>query len=420
MHQAGRLADAERLYEEILENDPRHADAQHLLGVLHTQTERTETAVAHIRGAIAANPGVADFHSNLGLALQANGDDDAAAAAFRYCLELQPDAHQVHSNLGAVLQRLGRLDEAIEAYRQAIALDPRFARAHYNLSTALKDSAKPEEAIIALRNAIAIEPNVPEMHAKLAGYLLESGDSNGALTACDAALRRPPPDRLALTFKAIALQRVGREDEAQRLSGLDDLIAAQRLQAPAGFADLADFHAALEHHILNHPTLRFEPADNATRNGRHTGNLLAEPKGPFAALETVLNRNIEHYLRELPADATHPYLDARPRRWRLSVWSVVMGRQGHQLPHTHPDGWVSGVYYIRLPDTVAGSRTREGWIEFGQPPPALLGSSTSAVRHFEPEEGLLLLFPSYVYHHTYPYDSDQTRISIAFDALPRF
>src|SRR5882724_4207493 len=65
-HQQGKLADAERTYGEILQQQPNHFDALHMLGVIALQTRRTEQAIELIRKAIGLNANVASAHSNLG------------------------------------------------------------------------------------------------------------------------------------------------------------------------------------------------------------------------------------------------------------------------------------------------------------------------------------------------------------------
>ena len=70
LHQQGKLADAERFYGEVLQQQPNHFDALHLLGVIALQTRRTERAVELIRRAIGLNAKVAAAHSNLGIALR--------------------------------------------------------------------------------------------------------------------------------------------------------------------------------------------------------------------------------------------------------------------------------------------------------------------------------------------------------------
>ena len=69
-HQAGRLAEAEKIYRQVLAQQPDHADALHLLGVLAVQTGRLDTAVDLIRRAIEVCPTKASYHSDLCLALR--------------------------------------------------------------------------------------------------------------------------------------------------------------------------------------------------------------------------------------------------------------------------------------------------------------------------------------------------------------
>ncbi|WP_353256394.1 tetratricopeptide repeat protein, partial [Hyphomonas sp.] len=90
-HQSGRLEEAATLYSKILEADPRHADANHLLGVIAFQLGRNEVAADLIGMAIAANRSNPAFHSNLGNALNGMGRLDDALAAYDRALRLRPD-----------------------------------------------------------------------------------------------------------------------------------------------------------------------------------------------------------------------------------------------------------------------------------------------------------------------------------------
>lgn len=420
-HEAGRLRKAERLYRRVLESKPEHPDALHLLGVLASQARQFDAAVALINRAIEADGKNPNYHANLGHVLQTAGKLEEAIAAFERAIELEPELHAVHSNLGVALERVGRVDDALAAFQRALAINPDYATAHYNLGTAFKSLGKLEEAIAALRRAVAIDPSAVDVRANLAGYQLEKGDPGAALVTCDACLQVDPRHRLALTFKAIALDRLGRRDLTRFLVDLERFIESQLVGKPAGFSDLDHFNAALAHHVRTHPTLEPDPTDHATRFGKHTGNLLVEPKGPMATLENVINDAVANYLQALPADPNHPFLASRPQHWRLAVWAVVMERQGHQLPHTHPDAWISGVYYPKLPQIVNGPGEQQaGWIEFGRPLAEYLGAIEPEVMAVQPREGLLVLFPSYFYHRTIPFDTDEERISVAFDVVPQF
>ena len=87
-----------------------------------------------------------------------------------------------------------------------------------------------------------------------------------------------------------------------------------------------------------------------------------------------------------------------------------------------PAGVVSGVYYVRVPACVRDGKAGEaGFIRFGHPLIGIAGGKTTEAltAAIRPEEGMMVLFPSYFWHYTVPYESDEERISIAFDAIPK-
>ncbi|MGD0390044.1 MAG: tetratricopeptide repeat protein [Tepidisphaeraceae bacterium] len=165
--QAGRLAEAERIYRQILAQQPNHADALHLLGTLALQAGRLDAAVESIRRAIRLKPDFPEAHSNLGIALKGLGQIDEAIASFRQAIRFKPDFPEAHSNLGNALMDLGRLDEAIASYRQAVRLKPDLAEAHNNLGSALKDIGQLDEAIATFRQALRLKPNHAQVYANL-------------------------------------------------------------------------------------------------------------------------------------------------------------------------------------------------------------------------------------------------------------
>jgi uncharacterized protein (TIGR02466 family) len=420
-HQAGRLPQAQALYREVLEADADNPDALHLLGVLASQIGEHDKALALIERAIQRSPQNSQLYASLAGVLHALGRVDQAIAALARAHEIDPSDVVVLTNMGALRQERGQLDEAVADYRRAAELNPDYADVYYNLATALKDLGRLDDAIAALRRAIEIRSDSAHDHVVLAGYLLERGDFESALQACDSALRLMPLNIRALGFKSAALTGLGRYDALRTLVDFDRLVVQRRVSPPSGFSSLGEFNAALIDHVRNHPSMICNPITGATRGGDHTEELLVEPKGPFAFFEHIVNDAVSDYLQTLPMDPTHPYLAHRPRRWRLTVWGVVLRAQGHQIAHIHPGGWVGGVYYAKLPAAVnSGTDQPAGWIEFGRPPEEFSGDAMPDVRLFKPEEGLLLLFPSYLYHRTVPYESKDERVSIAFDALPEF
>src|SRR5437016_4532500 len=81
-HAAGRLQEAQRLYQEVIHLNPRHANALHLLGLVAHQQGQHEAAIDNIRRALDLEPTAEIFWTNLGAVYQALGRHrDAANAA---------------------------------------------------------------------------------------------------------------------------------------------------------------------------------------------------------------------------------------------------------------------------------------------------------------------------------------------------
>jgi protein O-GlcNAc transferase len=213
-HQGGRLAEAEGIYRQILASFPDHTDALHLLGVLAGQLGRAEMAIDLIRRAIAIDPAVAEYHSNLGEAYRRSSQLDAALASLRRALELSPDVADAHTNLGLVLWGLGRADEAIAALRGAIQLHPGQAEAHAALGNLLKDEDRHEEAIAAFEDLIRLRPGDARAHNDLGVSLHAEGRLEEAAAAFRRTIQLEPDHAQAHGNLGIALQESGRAEEA--------------------------------------------------------------------------------------------------------------------------------------------------------------------------------------------------------------
>src|SRR5450631_1659491 len=129
---AGRYAEAEAAYVEILAHEPGHFVCLHHLGLIAHQRGEHAAAARLIEQALAAKPDYVEARSNLGAVYRALGNTTAAIAATRQAIAIAPDFAGAHSNLGNALEDQGLLDAALNAYRQAASLNPGFVEAHTN------------------------------------------------------------------------------------------------------------------------------------------------------------------------------------------------------------------------------------------------------------------------------------------------
>ncbi|MEP6673290.1 MAG: tetratricopeptide repeat protein [Chthoniobacter sp.] len=191
-HQAGRLAEAEALYRQILAVQPNHADALHLLGVLAQQAGRPDLAAMLIQKSLALFPGNAAAHSNLGEAFRTAGRLEEAAAAYHRALEIKPDYPEAYNNLGAALVELDRVGDAVAAYRCALQLKPDYPEAHNNLGNALRSQGLLDEALAAYRRTLHLRPDFAEAYGNLGVVLAESGQNEEAIANYRRALELNP------------------------------------------------------------------------------------------------------------------------------------------------------------------------------------------------------------------------------------
>ncbi|MEX0695189.1 MAG: tetratricopeptide repeat protein [Rhodospirillales bacterium] len=413
-----RHADAVIWFRRALARDIDHAAAAIGCAEALHQAGDLAAARAELEALVTRRPEDAVALCNLSAVWNATGDDVRARDMALRAIEQDPGFAAAHFNLGVALQGLADYPAAIESYRRALALEPGHAAAALNMGEASHALGKTDDAARAYARALDIDPGFAMAAVNRADLELAAGRPAQALAEIEKFLRHTPGHPAALAFKAFALLDQGKADEARILSDPDRFIARRQLSAPDGYADIKAFNDALGGHVLAHPTLSPSPKAHATRKGRHSGELLSEPLGPMAAFREEIRAAFQAYRRRFIGEASHPFLDGCPDQVTLSVWGVVMDTDGHQVPHIHPAAWLSGVYYVAVPDSIRDDDpSHAGWIEFGRPPTDIHAAHVPDVRLYRPEAGLMLLFPSHFYHRTVPLTGSARRISIAFDVI---
>lgn len=424
LYRAGQRRQALEACRRLIAAEPKRADVLALAGHIAGELGEDAEAAAQYRAAVAAKPDFAEAQYNLGNILVRLGRRDEAVEAYRRAARLRPGLAAIHANLGNTLYALRRWDEAVASHRRAVALTPDAAEAQRNLGIALHEAGDLQGSIDCFRRAVALSPTWPKALQSLANSLMENGDWREAIGICDAWLRQAPANVEALGLKAVALEELGDRAGARYLVDFERFVRMIEFDnPPAGFAGMAEFNAALARHALEHPTLKVPPATDPRYHCatlRITEEFLAEPKGPAASFERMIESAASDYIRDLARlDPGHPFLVNPPRRWQLTSWAAVLDGQGNLNPHVHYAGYISGVYYPKIPEPIGSAgQGHAGWFEFGGNPERFPCKTLPERRTIRPREGLMLLFPSYFYHRTVPFSAPEPRVSIAFDAIP--
>ena len=129
-HQAGQLAQAERMCKQILRYNSQNAEAFHFLGIIACQTGKYPVAVDLIIHAIEIDSKQSPFYYSLANALREQGKFMEAIEAYQQAIRIQPNHADAYNNLGTIFINQNRIDDAIEAYQQAIRIQPNQGEAY--------------------------------------------------------------------------------------------------------------------------------------------------------------------------------------------------------------------------------------------------------------------------------------------------
>jgi tetratricopeptide (TPR) repeat protein len=448
----GRQADAISVYSNLAAAAPDNpVPAQALAIALHAGGRHAEAAqIAH--RALARGFRTATLCLTYARSLMAEGANERAETALRDCLRLDPRLSEAHNSLAQLVWvRTGDLTQATEALDQALrvfgnddalwatkaallqgagdargayeCLAPRVERAQAppvllvraGLSALDFDPAK---ALSLAERAIRSLPDNSSARSLLTAAQLGVGEARAALQNCDALLAQAPDDQYFIALQTTALRLLGDERYAQ-LCDYRHLVLPLLIEPPAPWTDLpgflADLTASLNRlHDPNGHALLFQSLRHGTETTQDlTRNADPAIRGLFAAFAKPIERYLEH-----AGQGTDVLRRRNHGKWRFNgSWSVRLRNRGFHMSHVHPRGWISSAFYVELPDVMAEARTDEGILSFGKPglltiPPL---EPEYSVR---PAPGMLVLFPSYFWHATVPFQSPQPRLTVAFDAVP--
>jgi Flp pilus assembly protein TadD len=167
-HQNGRFAESRAICYEILERNPQHAGAMHLLAASAMHAKLPMLAVECLTKAIEVEPQSGRYHNDLGLAWLAAGRPDEALPVLQRALQLAPNHGDVVANLAEAQATSGRIDEALLTVGRAIAMAPRNPIVCFRAGAIHERCGRLEEARCYYLQAVEIQPNFAEAKARLA------------------------------------------------------------------------------------------------------------------------------------------------------------------------------------------------------------------------------------------------------------
>src|SRR5471032_856944 len=176
LHQRGELAQAAALYLQIIEAEPDHADALHMLGVYALQSGDLQAALDLIGRAVALLPQAATPLLNLGTVHKQLGQHDAALRCIAQALALEPRHATALNNYGSVLLALRRHEEALPCLDRALQLQPQHVHALFNRGNALQFLNRTDAALDSYARVLECDPEHVDAHFNMGVCRLLNGD----------------------------------------------------------------------------------------------------------------------------------------------------------------------------------------------------------------------------------------------------
>ncbi len=452
------VAQALALCQKGIAHNPKAPRLHYSLAQLLRQECDFEEAAAAYQKALNLGFDQPDLYRNRAEALLDAGDIDAALACANTGVErfpghplLQRTAAQLSFSSGAkrdhleklraavkreprnpalwqtlvqLMKRLGEESDVEKTLRDAKRLGcPETANLQVLAALDMAQRGQETAALDRLEQISSANPDDSYVQHYYAMQLLRCKEAERAEELCAQWLLKAPFDQTLLAYRGTALQLMGdpREDW---LLDYQRMVVPVEVPAPPEYATREAYFEELTRVLEDLHHSNAQPIEQSVRGGTQTNGFLFRLKEPLLrGLETQLQLAIASALQTMPTDEDQPFWSRNTRPKLASdlrmagAWSVRLRDQGYHANHIHPEGWISSALYISLPDEVQEGDGTEGHIQFGRPMMEL-GLDLAPRRVVKPVVGTLVLFPSYMWHGTLPFHSDQSRITVAFDLLP--
>jgi len=449
-----QFEEANSYYLRAIDLSPSHLNAWHNMGLNHHLNGNLEKARECYSKAFEIAPNQPQVVQSYANSLHELGATQDAVSLLGAVLATDSSIVFLHDRLNELLWESNKLDQFCESYKSAIKQHESNIDLRVNYVAQLFRAAQVEQARLVVDEAVERFPTSYELlalrgqiYADLQFYDIAEADLSRSLqyqftkdaaqplvklfilrayfakaqTLLDDLFKEDQDCQLTWALQSL-VWRLTKDDRYYWLNDYDKFVRAYTLEAPAGYESSEEFIVALEKLLLSRHLTEKEPLQQTLRNGTQTAARLLHSSEPeLVALKASLTSIVRKYVEELPSDSSHPLLRRKSENTEFSgSWSVKLQANGFHVNHVHPAGWISSSCYIHIPDTMQKhTDSQEGCIKFGESP-LDLGELEVVEKVVRPEAGMVVLFPSYMWHGTYPFSGDESvfRMTAPFDVIP--
>jgi tetratricopeptide (TPR) repeat protein len=388
--------------------------AYNILALAHKKLGNYEFAQSIYEQLLVDNPSHEIFLGNLGNIYSDTGKLDKAEECFKKCLQVEPVNYEVSLGLANVYLMKSRLDEALETYQGMLDANYQLTtdqtdEVNYRIGEVYRKMGKPyfEQAIkhfscssrpLSSAHGLELIYRTKDQATFYSAEkkIIEAGELNPLLAAVQthASIRYANPDKNLFCKNPF------------------DFVNHSKLTSEEGFSD------ELVKKLLKIRN-KLDAAPQALLNNgeQSAGNFLLSDDPAVQAIENIIINRIAKY-RALYEDSSEGFIKNWPENSNLQAWIIDLKKGGSLGSHMHKLGWLSGSLYLKLDKPFGSSQGNIIFDLDGADYPT--DSKFYPSKEFNIEKGDIVLFPSSIFHKTVPFESEENRITLAFDIIPYY
>ncbi|MFT3726601.1 MAG: tetratricopeptide repeat protein [Terricaulis sp.] len=414
LERVGRNKEALEVYERLAAQNLDSPDLALSLARALYQENRKADAEQTLQQGVAQFPNVIALHNHLARIRALRGEGPNATAFMEAEITRRPQDIGLRMACADALHRAKQPAKALRVVEEALARAPDSPALLTAYGIVLEELNRGDEGLIALRRALALTRDKRLGQRNLLSTLLRQRHAEEALRVARVLRQEDPDEQYLIACEATALRLLG--DPAYRdLYDYERFVRSYEIPAPRGFFTVENFNASLADVLRTQHKTNSHPLDQTLDHGSQTGrNLMQADEPNLKAFVAAVDVAVRDYVGRLRAE--DPVGRRRTERHRYAaLWSVRFTDGGFQPNHVHDRGWISSSYFVALTPSEKARDPRNGWLKLGEPnrPP----EGCAAEAFVEPKVGALILFPSYMWSGTLPFEGDE-RLSLSFDVIP--
>ena len=411
--ETGSAAEAEALFDALILEETDRPAIRFMRGRARLELGELDTALADLQSSHASEPTVLSFRA-LANQYWMRGQDEQFTALIE-----SSASHPELIPVAAEALRQSEQPEAGLAHLSSLSTSATLAADCAGVRSMCEiDCGKAKRAELSARACIEAGSANLVVQGALIVSLLMQGRAEQALVEIQRRRLAEPLGQHWIAYETIAYRLLG-STEYRQLADPNDVVRIYEIPTPRGFDNVASFNDEFATLLNKYHRYQRRPLDQSLRHGTQSYRNLVNIADPvFDAYFAALDGPISDYLEQMGHSNEHPLSMRNTGSYQIAdCWSVRLGTGGYHTDHVHPRGWISSSYYVSVPDSEGSQESISGGsIRFGHPP-FPMQPEISAEKWIQPKAGMVVLFPSYLWHGTEPI-SGGCRVTAPFDVLP--